>query len=175
MIIDRARVHVAAVASLLAVAAVGCTGDNALTNVNEVSPDYSATRTAVKFTIGPLVITGLTTKFPDGRLHFRDIMLSGPVSGDLVGTARLTLNANLDSPGGSGPAWGKVTIVTSAGEWQGNLVGTFDGSAPGPGIQLFSRIVLQGPGGQKLRADCNETSATSETLVCRGEILNPHG
>lgn len=175
MNIDPLRPRVAAVASLLAVAALGCTDDNALTNVNGLSPNYSATRTLVEFTVGPLVLSGIAPAFPDGRLHLRDIMLSGPVSGDLSGTAQLTLNANLDSPGGSGPAWGEVAIVTSDGEWQGTLVGTFESGAPGPGIQLFSRVVLQGPAGQKLRADCNETSATSETLACTGEILNPKG
>jgi hypothetical protein len=167
--------RVAAVTSLLAVAAVGCTNDNAVTNVDQLSPDLSATRTAVEFTVGPLALSGITRHFPDGRLHLRDVLLSGPVSGDLSGTAQLTLNANLDRPGGTGPAWGQVTIVTSGGQWQGNLVGTFVTGAPGPGIQLFSRLVLHGPGGQKLTTECNETSATSETLECTGEILSPHG
>jgi hypothetical protein len=175
MNIDSRRLRVVAIASLLAVAALGCTDDNAPTNVNELSPNHSATRTPVEFTVGPLVLSGITPAFPDGRVHFRDIMLSGPVSGDLVGTAQLTLNANLDSPGGSGPAWGKVVIVTSGGVWQGTLVGTFDGGAPGPAIQIFSQVLLHGPSRQKHRADCNETSATSEMLVCVGEILNPQG
>jgi hypothetical protein len=174
MNIDQPRLRVA-VASLLALTAVGCTDYNSPTNLDELPQSYSATRTAVEFTIGRLTLLGLNPAFPDGRLHLRDVRLSGPVSGDLTGTAQLVLNANLDSPGGSGPAWGTVAITTSTGEWHGNLVGTFLAGDPGPPIQLFSRVVLHGPAGQKLMAECNETSSTSETLVCSGEILNPQG
>jgi hypothetical protein len=172
-IIDPSRLRGVAISSLLV--AVGCTDHSGPTDVTELSPNPSVTRTAVDFTVGPLVLSGITRHFPNGRLHLRDILLSGPVSGDLSGTAQLTVNANLDRPGGSGPAWGQATIATSGGDWQGNLVGTFVTGAPGPGIQLFSQVVLHGPGGQTLRAECNETSATSETLVCTGEILNPQG
>ena len=116
--------------------------------------------------------SGIQVFRPDGRFHLRDVLLSGPVSGD--GTVNLTLNANLDQPGGSGPAWGTMTIVTTNGDvWQGALTGSFQGFGPGA-IQLSSHVVLNGPDQHLLRADCNETAPTSETLVCAGDILTVH-
>lgn len=97
---------------------------------------------------------------------------TGPVSGDLTGQTTILLNANLDRIGGSGPAWGSITItVAPADVWEGNVTGRFLTGAPGPGIQLFASISLRGPDNQVLKADCSETSATSETLICSGTIL----
>jgi hypothetical protein len=171
-----------AVAALLAVAALGCTDDNALTKVSGPSPNSSVTNsgaanssitwTPIEFTVGPLVITGIDQSFPGDNWHLRDIQLSGPVTGGLSGNASITLNANLDAVLGSGPAWGTVRIVTTGEDvWQGTLTGTFQSGAP-LGIQLFSQAFLRGPDNQTLKAECNETSVTSETLACTGKILN---
>jgi hypothetical protein len=162
---------------VLALTSVGCGEGLVESNHVNGSASFEATRTAVDFTVGPLTTTGISFFFPDGRFHLRDVMLTGPVSGDLVGTTNITLNANLDQFGGSGPAWGTVTIVTTNGDvWQGALTGSFQGDGPagGPAIQLFSQVVLHGPDQQLLKAECDETSATSETLNCSGEILTVH-
>ncbi len=131
-----------------------------------------ATQTSVSFTVGTLILTGLDPQFPDSRLRFTATLI-GPVAGDLVGTADLLLKAQVDGPGGSGPVSGTLAIHTAAGEWQGNLAGYFVGAGPGVGSQLFSRVNLHGPDGAKLAAECDETSAPSEFLVCTGEILRP--
>jgi hypothetical protein len=159
---------------VLALTNVGC--GEGLVESNDVngSASFEATRTAIEFTVGRLTLNGIQVLRPDGRFHLRDVMLSGPASGDVVGTVNVTLNANLDRPGGSGPAWGTMTIVTTNGDvWQGALTGSFQGFGPGA-IQLFSHVVLNGPDQQLLKAACNETTPTSETLVCSGEILTVH-
>lgn len=132
----------------------------------------AATREPVSFTIGTLVLTGIDLQFPDSRLHFT-ATLTGPVGGDLVGTADLVLKAQVDGPGGSGPVSGTLSIQTSDGTWHGDLTGYFVGAGPTVGSQLFSRVVLHGPDEAKLSAECDETSAPSEFLVCTGEILRP--
>jgi hypothetical protein len=135
---------------------------------------FSATVTEVGFTVGPFTLTAISRITPDGRFHLRDVGLNGPVSGDLAGTANVVLQANLDQPGGSGPAWGTMTITEADGTvWQGGLTGSFLGFGPGQ-IQLFSDVVLHGPDQQVVTAACNETTATSETLICSGELLSAH-
>lgn len=165
--------RMSAVAALVAFVAAGC-ADHAVMGVNTFARDYGVARSTSEFTVGPLAITAISQAFPGERWHIRDVQLNGLVTGDLAGTARLTLNGNLDTFVGSGPARGTMTIVTSGGDtWDGSLTGTFVTGAP-YGIQLFSQVVLHGPGGQTLKAECNETSVTSETLACAGVTLNPH-
>ena len=66
-----------------------------------------------------------------------------------------------------------MSIVTSRVDvWAGTLTGHFVSGAPEAGIQLFSQVVLHGPDNQLLKAECDETTATSETLVCTGTIVN---
>ena len=135
----------------------------------------SAQQGTMSFTIGPLVITGIEQKFPSDNWHLRDVQLTGPVSGDLTGQANMSLNANLDGFIGSGPAWGTVSVVSTTGDvWEGSFTGKFQSGLPALGIQLFASVVLRGPEQQKLKVECDETTATSETLVCTGEVLRPH-
>jgi hypothetical protein len=158
---------------VLALTNAGC-GEGLVESNVIGSASFEATRTAIEFTVGPLTLSGIQVFRPDGRFHLRDVMLSGSASGDLVGTVNVTLNANLDRPGGSGPAWGTMTIIASTGDvWQGALTGRFQGFGPGA-IQLSSHVVLHGPDQQLLKATCNETTPISETLVCSGEILTVH-
>jgi hypothetical protein len=128
--------------------------------------------TAASFAIGPLSITGIEQHFPDGRWQFRNATLVGPVTGDITGSALVTLNLNSDQFVGSGPAWGTVSITTNTGQtWQGSLTGYFLTGLPDqPGIQLFSHVVLHAPSSQTLRAECDETTAISETLVCTVDV-----
>jgi len=186
MNIQSIPLRVVAFVALLAIMALGCM-DNLATNLSEpalnpaitniegpASTGYSTTRTFVNFTVGPLALSAIDQSFPGHNWHLRDVQLSGPVTGDLTGNASVTLNANLDAILGSGPAWGTMTIVTNAGDtWEGTITGNFESGAPN-GIRLFSYVVLQGPNSSTLRAECNETSVTSETLACIGDILNPH-
>jgi hypothetical protein len=113
-----------------------------------------------------------------GRAMSRDNELFFDVSGDLQGTAKLVVNANWDEGSwwgtdiGRASVWGVLTIAATDGLWAGNLVGefVFDPAWQVWSAQLFSRINLHGPDGQKLKAICDETSAESEVLACGGEI-----
>ena len=139
----------------------------------EASPlAFSVVRTSVAFTVGPLDLSGIDFKFPGPNTHFRNALLSGPVTGDLTGTASLILNADLDGSW-SGPAFGTMSIVTPDGTWQGTLTGHFLGELP-VGILLTSQVVLHGPGQQLLTAECDEIPPpSSETLACSGETKDP--
>jgi hypothetical protein len=160
------------VAALPFLASLGCGREGVPTSVAVGSPEYSVQRTPQTFTVGPLALGGIEFLVPGGNLHIRDALLSGPVAGDISGTAEITLNANLDGLG-NGPAFGKVTITTADGEWQGSLTGHFQGDLP-TGILLTSRVTLHGPGQQLLKAECDEIPPSdSETLACSGVNADP--
>jgi hypothetical protein len=118
-----------------------------------------------------------------GRVMVRDYEVFFEVTGDVVGSAAMILNANCDegtwwaTGPGRASAWGVVSIETAAGVWEGNLTGEyiFDPAQSDWNAQFFSKINLHGPDGQKLKAVCDETSAESEILGCVGEILSPGG
>ena len=105
--------------------------------------------------------------------------IEGATRTDVASTMAVT-GANFDKGSwwGTGPGkartWGVVTINAVDGSWEGNLTGVFifDPAQSEINAQLFSRINLHGPEGQKLKAVCDETSAESEVLACTGEILS---
>ncbi|MGW8265572.1 MAG: hypothetical protein ACWGSQ_04340 [Longimicrobiales bacterium] len=144
-----------------------------------------AARTNVVFTMAVTDFGGIFWKDlgRSSRAMVRDDEIFFEVSGDVVGTATILLNANCDEGTwwGTGPgrasAWGAVSIETAAGVWEGNLTGEFifDPAQSDWNAQLFSKVNLHGPDGQKLKAVCNETSAESEVLACSGVILGPRG
>jgi hypothetical protein len=163
----------AAALSLVGLAALGCSEGHDPVSVAATRPAFLFARTPVTFTVGPLALAGIEVSTPGGNLHFRDILLSGAVNGDLEGTADITLNADLDGLG-NGPAWGTMTITAGTDVWQGDLVGHFQGDLP-TGILLSSQVTLHGPRQQLLKAECDEIPpANSETLACTGEIVDPH-
>jgi hypothetical protein len=163
-----------AVIALAALTTVGCGNDQTAASVSGLAKRASATSSAASFTVGPLVIRGIDQEFPGDNWHLRDVRLTGAVTGDVSGAASMILNANLDGILGSGPAWGTLTIVTASGDvWDGAVTGEFLSGLPARGIQLLSRVTLHGPDNALLQAECDETTATSETLVCTGDILSP--
>jgi hypothetical protein len=131
---------------------------------------------AVDFTLGPLVpgsAPSAAVPGNSGRFHFRDFLLLGPVTGDIVGAVEIVLHGNLNAyvfaPGSEGPVWGTVKITTAEGIWSGQLTGELVDQ------QGFSDMVLQGPAQQTIRASCAETTPTSEIQDCSGELVSPHG
>lgn len=144
-----------------------------------------ASKTDVAFTMAVSDFGGIYVKDLglSGRAMVRDYEIYFLVEGGLEGTADVVLNANFDKASwwGTGPGrastWGTVSIQSDGGAWEGTLTGEFifDPVLSDWNAQLFSKINLSGPDGQKLRADCDETSAESEVLACVGEILSPHG
>lgn len=144
-----------------------------------------AMKTNVNFTMAVTDFGGIYWKDlgRSGRAMVRDYEIYFEVDGDVVGTAEVLLNANFDEASwwatgpGRASAWGGVSIQAGDGLWEGNLTGefVFDPAQSDWNAQLFSKINLHGPGGQKLKADCDETSAESEVLACSGVILSPRG
>ena len=132
----------------------------------------AALRSVMAFDVGVLEWVQFDRMwFPDGRLH-ADGMLLGPVTGDIEGSAALSLNARLDEKAWAedekvGVANGSLSISTAAGMWTGPVVGTFIGE------QFFAKVLLHGPGRMTFRGDCDETSPASEILACTGEVLSP--
>ncbi|MGW8321548.1 MAG: hypothetical protein ACWGSD_08355 [Thermodesulfobacteriota bacterium] len=155
-----------------------------LNQLNPLNAPNAAVKTPVSFSMavsefGEIFMKDLGRS---GRGMIRDFHLTFDVTGDLVGTAQMILNANWDADmwlwtgeEGRGTAWGVLTIDNNGEIWEGNLTGEFvlpAGSETGNG-QLLSKINLHGPNGQKLKAVCDETSPDSEVVACTGEILSP--
>lgn len=172
---------------LLALFAVcGCT-DTVQPQMDEI-PLFamnSAAKVQVAFTMEVANAGGIYIKDlgQSGRVMVRDYELFFDVAGDLEGTAEMVLNANFDEASwlgtglGRASVFGDLSILTGAGNWEGSFTGEFifDPALSDWNAQLFSKINLKGPNGQKIKADCDETSAESEILACVGEVLNPHG
>jgi hypothetical protein len=162
------------VVALIACGAIvlGCSRADVPTSLSAPAPAFSVARTAQAFTVGPLALGGIVFFTPGPNLHFRDALLSGAVSGDLSGTANITLNADLDGLG-NGPTSGTMTITSGNDVWEGTLTGHFQGDLP-TGILLTSRVVLRGPQGQLLQVECDEIPpSNSETLACSGVRADP--
>jgi hypothetical protein len=171
---------------LVLVASAGC---NDITSPqSDLQPQFAmngASRTEVSFTMAVTDFGGFFAKDLglSGRAMLRDYEIYFKVAGDVEGTSEVVLNANFDEGSwwgtepGKARAWGVVTIKTDDGTWEGNITGVFvfDPAQSDWNAQLFSRINLHGPDGQKLKAVCDETSAESEVLACTGEILAPRG
>lgn len=145
----------------------------------------AATTTGVAFTMAVTEFGSLSIREAgrSGRGMIRDFHLTFDVQGDIEGTAQMVLNANYPADfwsytgPGVAPTWGTVAISTADGTWAGNLTGVFvyDPAVYATNEQLFSKVTLHGPDGQKLKAQCDETSPESEVVACIGEILDPHG
>lgn len=138
-----------------------------------LSAASSASWTSVDFVLGPFVLVAPGDARPagkSGRLHIKDYLFVGPVSGDLgEGEAEVLLSVPFDATF-SGPVIGKLTITLNDGSvWSGNLTGE------AIGLQTFLTGVIHGPMQQRMQVTCTETSPNSETSDCSGELLNPHG
>jgi hypothetical protein len=132
----------------------------------------AATMTAITAT-GPLTIADSgSTCLSGGTLHVRDLVLEGPVSGDITGTITTVANVEVVRATGNGTASGTFTISGVAGAWTGHFNGRFDAG-------VFSgRLVARGTGayaGQILRGDLAQTGPTTNVVRLTGTILNPGG
>jgi len=170
---------------------VACSDTNPVQPAAEVDPLNSlntlnaAAKASVSFSMEVRVFGDAMFKDlgQSGRGMIRDYHLTFDVTGDLVGTAEMVLNSNWDADmwwatgAGRGSTWGVLTIDNGGEIWEGIITGEFvlfaDSETGNP--QLFSKINLHGPDGQKLKAVCDETSPDSEVVACTGEIHSPKG
>jgi len=107
-----------------------------------------------------------------GIVHVRDLVLVGPVSGDITGSIRTVGRLNVMLATGNGTASGTFTIVDVVGTWEGTFQGKFDGGV------FFDKLVAHGTGayeGQILRGSLAQTAPTSNIVRLTGTILNPSG
>jgi hypothetical protein len=155
---------------LLGATAVGCDspGPTAPTLTSRLSA--AATITAVTAT-GPLTTADAGTSWVSGgTVHVRDLVLEGPVSGDITGTITVVASVDVVQATGTGATSGTFTINGAAGAWEGRFHGTFDAGVFSGGL------VARGTGayeGQILRASLAQTAPTSNVVQLTGTILNP--
>ncbi len=100
--------------------------------------------------------------------HIRGEIDEGPVSGDLVGSITLVINANIDLNSGMGRTFGNFTLATSDVTWEGSFSGAITGETSSEG-----RFIGQGTDGTKLKGAFTQVSA--DTFDLEGTILSPHG
>lgn len=139
----------------------------------------SASRDAVEFVIGPLVPVISDLRRPGGRFHMNDVVLPGPVSGDIEGEFEAVVDLRMDS-GFTGRGHGTATLTTAESVWEGSvvveMVGVFDDAVGRPLPLASLQMVLHGSDEQTLMAECQERMPpSSETLDCSGRIDSPHG
>jgi hypothetical protein len=162
----------AATVVLVGLTAIGCDSPRS-TAPTLTSPLFAAaTITAVTAT-GPLTIADSgSTLLAGGTLHIRDLVLTGPVSGDITGTITTVARVSVLQASGNGTASGTFTIGGAAGAWTGYFKGRFDAGVFSGGL------VARGTGayaGQILRASLAQTGPTTNVVRLTGTILNPGG
>ncbi|WP_457651781.1 hypothetical protein [Rhodocaloribacter sp.] len=122
------------------VLAAGCTDTLTAPNLedgNDVSKMTIGTAQTAKTLAGPYVLipfvaTASFTSFDPGpgqsdgeTWYVRDLIKSGPLTGDLEGEMVMVLNGDINLDTGSGPGWGTFRITTDEGSWSGTVEGTF--------------------------------------------------
>ncbi|HEY3279466.1 MAG TPA: hypothetical protein VGJ83_03065 [Gemmatimonadales bacterium] len=157
---------------LLGATAVGCDSPGPVAP-SVTSPLFAAaTITAVTAT-GPLTTADSGTSWVSGgTLHVRNLVLEGPVSGDITGTITTVARVDVVQVTGTGAASGTFTISGAAGTWNGVFHGTFDAGVFSGGL------VGRGTGayeGQILRARLAQTGPATNVVRLTGTILNPGG
>jgi len=157
---------------LVGVIAVGC--DSARSTAPTITgPLFAAATTTTITASAPLTIADPgTIRVSGGVVHVRDLVLVGPVSGDITGTIETVGNLNVMQATSNGTAFGTFTITEAAGAWDGRFQGSFDAG-------VFSgTLVARGSGereGLILRGSLAQTSPTTNVVQLTGTILNPGG
>ncbi len=161
-----------ATAVLVGVIAVDCDPPRATAPTLTSPLLAAATRTAISAT-APLTIQDPGTMWVSGDIvHVRDLVLVGPVSGDITGTITIVARLDVSQATGNGTTSGTFTITGTVGGWEGSFQGKFDAG-------VFSdALVARGSGafeGQILRGSLVQTAPTSNVVRLTGTILNPGG
>jgi len=157
---------------LVGATAVGCDSPRP-TAPTLTSPLFAAATTTPVTATGPLTVADPgSTQVSGGTLHVRDLVLSGPVSGDITGTITTVARLEVVQATGNGTASGTFTISGAAGSWEGSFHGKFDAGVFSGGL------VARGTGayeGQILRGSLAQTAPTTNVVQLTGTILNPGG
>ena len=157
---------------LVGVTALGCDSPQA-TAPSLTSPLFAAATTTAITATAPLTIAAPGRMWVSGGIvHVRDLVLVGPVSGDITGTITTVARLDVAQATGDGTVSGTFTISGAAGGWEGSFHGNFDGG-------VFSdRLIGRGTGaneGQILRGSIAQTAPTTNVVQLTGTILNPGG
>jgi len=131
-------------------------------------PLFAAATTTDITATATLTITDPGNQWVSGGIfHLRNQTQSGPVTGDITGTATVTGRSDVTVADVTGTGSGKFTITAGAGTWEGSYEGRFDGG-------VFSgKLVAQGTGafaGQILRGSISQT-APNRIYFLTGTIL----
>ncbi len=164
----------AAAAVLAGVIALGCEQPQPSAPTLTGPLFAAATTQDITATVNLAITVPGTLRVMGGIAHIRDQTQSGPVSGDLTGTATVMGRSDVAVATMDGTASGKFTITVTApaaGTFEGSFAGTYTGG-------VFSgHTVGQGTGafaGQILRGTISQT-APNRSYTLTGTILNPGG
>ncbi len=161
-----------ATVGLVGAIAVGCDAPRT-TAPTFTDPLFAMATTTTITATAPLTVADPGTMWVSGGIvHVRDLVLVGPVSGDITGSIRTVGRLNVMLATGNGTASGTFTIVDVVGTWEGTFQGKFDGGV------FFDKLVAHGTGayeGQILRGSLAQTAPTSNIVRLTGTILNPGG
>ena len=131
-------------------------------------PLFAAATTTDITATATLTITDPGNQWVSGGIfHLRNQTQSGPVTGEITGTATVTGRSDVSVADMTGTGSGKFTITAGADTWEGSYEGRFDGG-------VFSgKLVAQGTGafaGQILRGSVSQT-APNRVYFLTGTIL----
>jgi len=161
-----------ATVGLVGAIAVGCDAPRT-TAPTFTDPLFAMATTTTITATAPLTVADPGTMWVSGGIvHVRDLVLVGPVSGDITGTITIVARLDVSQATGNGTTSGTFTITGTVGGWEGSFQGKFDAG-------VFSdALVARGSGafeGQILRGSLVQTAPTSNVVRLTGTILNPGG
>ncbi len=141
---------------------------------------HQATRTTLSFTATQTEITqeGEVWVDEDGIFHLRNEIEIDEISGDITGTATLTINVDSNALGlcqeDSCPSfadvWGTIVITDEAGSWSGRFTQNLS-DVPGEEFS-FTAIAMRGLGGNAGKSFIGEITESGEASVTVEGILS---
>jgi len=162
----------------LALLLFGCNEENSLNPEATAGEGQSSFAKSVKTPVDPGA-----SDTTNGVVHLRDVVFQGPISGDIVGTATVVVNANYVIAQQKGAGWGTFTLEVSAlysqsvdGTWVGNFSGIFEG--PLNATVFTGHLQGQGTGdldGMKINATFSDANNPVFNIYeLAGTIHDPH-
>lgn len=160
--------------ALATVVAVGC-GDSLgpLSSESQPEPNFSAAATQTPFSAIWVNPGGTAVpRFTGQAIHWRDDVLTGPISGDLVGTATFMGDTDANFANLKASIRGTMTIDLTGGTFEGRSqavidfsIGLSEGHFQGKGTGAYA--------GQKIYGTFSNAPGFTPVFAFEGYIVNP--